>query len=122
MINYFISRLLYTALLCTALNANAGVTMKQLNEGLKGTKEERSLIQAYVSGVENSYFTANLILRSQKRELLYCQPESIFLSNDNRMQIIYDSANKSKEIMSDVEGLSVSLVLLVGLIDNFPCK
>tara|TARA_B100001964_G_C13926261_1_gene462433 strand:- start:203 stop:649 length:447 start_codon:yes stop_codon:yes gene_type:complete len=81
-------------------------------------------LKAHIGGVGNGLLTYNLILLG-KDEKLYCPPQTMALNADNYMEIIDDQIKYFASMQSPegaaIENLSVEQLLLIGLIQEFPC-
>jgi hypothetical protein len=99
--------------------ASAEVPLK-LYEGVKNTET----FKIYLDGVGSGFCWANSRVKATGGRPLFCTPTNLALQAENYSQILRDYIEKNmKELMErlgpdyPVEGL-----LLLGLIETFPCK
>lgn len=76
------------------------------------------LMKNYVKGALDGIQWANISIIKDKRDPLYCQPQSLGLNTNNAIQII-DYMIKSMPAKGDI---NISLLLFLGLQKSFPCK
>lgn len=90
---------------------------------------EKSASTTYLKGIGDGFVWSNVSLNGMHRDRLYCQPEKLGMDAANYDQILESflpkanqawNALKSKEWKS-VEDVPVGFVLLMALIDAFPC-
>lgn|SRR5215831_14119807 len=82
---------------------------------LKDTQEFKIFLQ----GIGNGYLGANADLFVRGLPLLYCQPEGLGLGPDNYEDILQKEIKRKKHVEPDT---LVTILLLSGLKNTFPCK
>lgn len=101
---------------------NANVIMylddyEKINKSSKVVLNQEALISLIVEGIGNGILTANMELKSQ----IFCPPLDMAINRDNYVRIMDDEILRLKEKKSDLSDLPLSIVLLWGLIETFPC-
>ena len=89
-------------------------------EELRKTNKETA--RAMMAGIGLGLFTANTILSYKESPRLYCQPSSLSLNAENYMQIYEAKLEKNREEFSSFKNIHAGEVLLLGLIESFPCQ
>jgi hypothetical protein len=100
--------------------AYAHLTTKMFREAKAAGGHNWALVQTYVMGAGEAYMAANAASLVEHRQLLYCQPENLVLSEDNYVNILQDEITRWRDRSSD--DLAIILSLLAGLEYTFPCK
>jgi len=83
----------------------------------------------YIKGVGDGLVWANGFLQGQNHDRLYCQPEKIGLNGDNYDQILesflptMSTALKTMKSSTwkSIDDVPIGFVLVLALIDSFPC-
>ncbi len=99
-----------------ATTASAEMTVKEFRQLKSGSDEQ--VIQAFLQGAGVGIGWANSMLEDRKQMPLYCPPETLALQGDNFIDIL------NKQVEADKTFLNIPLgaVLLIGLMNTFPCK
>ncbi|MDR3396599.1 MAG: hypothetical protein P4M06_03470 [Pandoraea sp.] len=74
-------------------------------------------LRAYVAGLGQGMFWANVALEAQGNKKLYCPPRALALNVNNYMSIL--DKEVTKPVTRDTDDIGV--LLLQALIDTFPC-
>ena len=91
-----------------------------LKEASNKTPETELLLTTYISGVGSAYTFANAMLESEGQSPLFCVPRKLALNTGN-FTVILDNTIEKLSTIADTEDLTVSLLILQGLIATFPC-
>ena len=71
----------------------------------------------YLDGVKEGIVMFNVTLQAEGRQPLFCQPEKLALTVEQAEEIMMRKAKK----MANPDGVPISLILIHGLQDTFPC-
>ncbi|WP_257834917.1 hypothetical protein [Burkholderia glumae] len=74
-------------------------------------------LKAYVGGLGQGMFWANIALEAQGEKKLFCPPRKLALSFDNYSSVL--DREVAKPATRDTD--DIGLLLLQGLVDTFPC-
>jgi Rap1a immunity proteins len=81
-------------------------------------KADRALLKVYLDGVKEGIVMLNVTLQVEGRPPLFCQPEKLALTVEQAEDIMMRRAKK----MPDPDRVPISLILIHGLQDTFPCN
>ena len=90
------------------------------NIATEGTMEAVTLT-VYLAVVAKTYRDTNLRLKKKGKTPLYCQPETLSLNHDTVTDIIETKVEKTTQISTEVNTVSISTILLEGLRETYPC-
>ncbi len=116
-----ISKSILLALFLSAANAFA-FPVQDYEARLNKDKNSQETVEIYVLGLGTGYAWSNTVLENEGRPLLYCQPRTLSLTNENYIRILDAHIARIREYRSDVVQLPVAFVLLRGLVHTFPCR
>jgi len=109
----------FVCILCLSAFADSVYTVHTKDyEAVKNTKDFR----IYITGIGEGYGWANTELESRKQKPLYCQPNKFAFTPENYFQILDEKMKEKKRIDWSKVDTTVELVLLINLMENFPCK
>jgi hypothetical protein len=80
-------------------------------------KADKALLKVYLDGVKEGIVMLNVTLQAEGRQPLFCQPQNLALTVERAEEIMLRKAKK----MADPDGVPVSIILIHGLQDTFPC-
>jgi hypothetical protein len=80
-------------------------------------KADKALLKVYLDGVKEGIVMLNVTLQAEGRQPLFCQPQKLALTVEQAEEIMMRKAKK----MADPDGVPISLILIHGLQDTFPC-
>ena len=80
-------------------------------------KADKALLKVYLDGVKEGIVMLNVTLQAEGRQPLFCQPEKLALTVEQAEKIMMREAKK----MADPDRVPVSIILIHGLQDTFPC-
>ena len=80
-------------------------------------KWEKAFNKVYLGGVTQGLIAFDAELRIEGRQRLFCLPEKLALTDEQAENIMMREAQK----MADPDRLPVSLILINGLEETFPC-
>jgi hypothetical protein len=83
-------------------------------------KQKSQYVDFYIFGVEEGIAWANSMNQSKNITNLYCVPKYLALNIDNYKRVIEDGLEKYPSVYKD--DIDVEVVLLRGLMRNFPCN
>ncbi|EIC19834.1 hypothetical protein [Thiorhodovibrio frisius] len=76
-------------------------------------------LDVFISGLGQGYFWSNVILAADKKNTLYCQPQTLILTTEDYLAIIDKQlAKHRKNWGTDV---SIEMILFLGLAATYPC-
>lgn len=95
--------------------------------GVLDNKQSREVLRMYVAGALEGIEWVNSDLAKSQLPKIFCAPPRLVLNADNAADIIVREYAKNKDVygsqdFQQVGRAAVSLVLLMGLKDTFPCK
>jgi Rap1a immunity proteins len=104
-------------LFCLTLsNANAAsILMRTYKSPID--KADKALLKVYFDGVKEGIVMLNVMLQLEGRQPLFCQPENLALTVEQAEEILMRKAKK----MANPDKVPVSIILIQGLQDTFPC-
>jgi hypothetical protein len=116
-----------TILLFSILISFSTYSFGKLNYGIYNAQSSSSnsdIIEAYMSGLNTGIVWANASIEYHHKTRLFCPPKRLAITTENAQQILEAEAKKqlTKRSKEDVNGISVALLLIGGLMDTFPCK
>jgi len=80
-------------------------------------------LNIYIGGITTGFLQANLELQRMKSPMLYCQPDNFTINMKNAVEILHQEISLWEEVVPKAfSEMSISWVLLKGLIKTFPCK
>ncbi len=99
--------------------ANSAATLK-MYQSVKDTQD----FKIYINGVGDGLSLANAELMTTSKSPLYCQPSTLALRAENYLQILRDYIAKNWEKAEKSCGADcpITILLLMGLKETFPCK
>jgi hypothetical protein len=104
-------------LFCLTLsNANAASILFRTYKSAKD-KADKALLKVYLDGVKEGIVMLNVTLQAEGRQPLFCQPQKLALTVEQAEEIMMRKARK----MADPDRVPVSIILIHGLQDTFPC-
>jgi hypothetical protein len=80
-------------------------------------KADKAALKVYLDGVKEGIIMLNLTLQMEGRQPFFCQPQTLALNVEQAEEIMMRKAKK----MADPDGVPISLILIHGLQDTFPC-
>ena len=80
-------------------------------------KADKALLKVYFGGVKEGIVMLNVTLQAEGRQPLFCQPQKLALTVEQAEEIMMHKAKK----MADPDGVPISIILIHGLQDTFPC-
>jgi hypothetical protein len=80
-------------------------------------KADKALLKVYLDGVKEGIVMLNVTLQAEGRQPLFCQPQKLALTVERAEEIMMRKAKK----MADPDRIPVSIILIHGLQDTFPC-
>jgi hypothetical protein len=80
-------------------------------------KADKALLKVYLDGVKEGIVMFNVTLQTEGRQPLFCQPDNLALTVERAEEIMMRKAKK----MANPDGVPVSIILIHGLQDTFPC-
>jgi hypothetical protein len=78
---------------------------------------DKAALKVYLDGVKEGIFMLNVTLQEEGRQPLFCQPQKLALTFEQAEEIMMHKAKK----MADPGGVPISIILIHGLQDTFPC-
>lgn len=100
---------------CLSINSFAFISAEEYLRHKETDKEGFDRI--YIQGIANGFMWSNVHLKSINQKEVFCQ-NNLALNADNLVNILEKTLKKNpKDGKQPVE-----MVLLMGLIDTFPCK
>jgi hypothetical protein len=102
--------------LCVATSANAS-TVRYKQYMHPSSDQFGTFDKLYLDGVMEGLETANSMLVSNGSPPLYCMPPKLAITEDQAEDIMLRTAKK----VSNVDDYPISILLLVGLRETFPC-
>jgi len=100
----------------TLSNANAAsVLLRTYKSPID--KADKALLKVYLDGVKEGIVMLNVTLQAEGRQPLFCQPQKLALTVEQAEEIMTRKAKK----MADPDRVPVSIILIHGLQDTFPC-
>lgn len=110
----------------TMMASQAGAIDMATYAQLKEASEDS--MQIYITGIGEGILAANQQLISKDRRPLYCQPGQLSLNTKNygdifekQLDIIERMLEKAGK-KSELSTWPVALILVLGLVETFPCK
>jgi hypothetical protein len=82
---------------------------------------KKALTEVYLAGVIDGLMGLNAAMRKSGQQALYCLPHNFALTVEQADDILTRSAEKLEKGM-DISDFPVSLLLIDGLEDTFPCQ
>ncbi len=110
---------LFALLLLIAVAAPADASYVSTYQEMRRLSAEVS--DTYLRGIGEGIMSGNA-LASQRGSGFYCQPNNLVLDPSNYHQILMDQVEHMDSRGTSLEGVPVSLVLLLGLMRTFPCS
>jgi len=80
-------------------------------------KADKAALKVYLDGVKEGIIMLNVTLQVEGRQPLFCQPQKLVLTVEQAEEIMMRRATK----MADPDGVPISIILIHGLQDTFPC-
>jgi hypothetical protein len=100
----------------TLLSANAAsILFKTYKSPID--KADKAALKVYLDGVKEGIVMLNVTLQAEGRQPLFCQPQKLALTVEQAEEIMMHKAKK----MTDPDGVPISIILIHGLQDTFPC-
>lgn len=97
-----------------------GMTVKDYKAAIASKDKNIAFVAAmYLDGVGNGILIANAEAQRAGKPL-YCSPTKLALTMDNYANIVSDQLERLKK-MPDLDEKPVSVLLMVGLEETFPC-
>jgi hypothetical protein len=88
----------------------------------KNFKEAKEL-QLYIEGMGVGLVTANAYMFWETKQRLFCQPGQLALEKENFIRILDDEiARQELQNFEKTQEAPIQLLLMMGLIQTFPCK
>jgi hypothetical protein len=85
-------------------------------ETVKNTKE----FKLYIGGIGEGIGWSNVVLDLRKSKKIFCQPSNLTMSVENLLDILKREIDENgKTFKSD---MPLGLILIRGLVKNYPCK
>jgi hypothetical protein len=80
-----------------------------------------TLTKVYLNGLGDAYKFSNIKLRADHKPPFYCPPPTLVIEVENLVDILDREFARISD-SKDKDDAPVSMVLLVGLMNTFPCK
>jgi hypothetical protein len=116
-------RKLLCFLVLSTVGLRADLTVKDYREITEsGDKDSLATLRMYIAGLGSGLNWANAEAQA-KSVPLYCQPGTLALNTDNNIHTIEVTIKKFLVVktQADLDKWSLGLILVRGLVDQFPC-
>ena len=84
------------------------------------SESDKQLHNLYIAGIASGFMYANAELSISNKELLYCQPTALILTNQNLINMIDDQIEANYEFYKK-HNMKIQVILLSALMRTFPC-
>ena len=106
-------------LLCSA-GAYADFTLGEYATARRAPGGSRDL-GIYIAGSAHALQGMNGVMKHQGQRQLYCEPANLVLNPNNYQEVMENYLTRNPQVASN-PSYSVALVMLIAMMDAFPCR
>ena len=106
----------------TSISEKTSTVQSQLMGFEELRKTDNASATAVIAGIGQGFSTANAMLQMNNRAPLYCQHKNVGLGAENYMQIYESMLERHADKLTSLESATVAQVLLLALVETFPCQ